>query len=269
MIYESLLRGNKTFGSNPDDICLHVFKCEPEEINEYVVITPWWRPDIFPCFADKIDIAFDGEHCNVWNIKMDGLNLTYIRTGLGAPLVGDIALALGCTPCKKAIFIGSAGALDTNMGIGDIVIPELSICGDGFCRYLTKGQLRDNDVFGKAMYPNAQLFEKIKVITDEICTKNNVKWHIGKNFSVDTIFAQFSHLDEIRALGCTTIEMETAAFFKATEICNIAAGAIFSVSDNSIKRKSLYSGRTEEEMQYREKVRANYIPQIVIKSLLE
>ena len=99
--------------------------------------------------------------------------------------------------------------------------------------------------------------------------KNNVKWHIGKNFSVDTIFAQFSHLDEIRALGCTTIEMETAAFFKATEICNIAAGAIFSVSDNSIKRKSLYSGRTEEEMQYREKVRANYIPQIVIKSLLE
>lgn len=267
VIYKSLLRGNERFGTTPHDICLCDFKCEPEQIDELVVMAPWWKPDIFINFGAEVRNTFDSVHSSIWNLRMDEIIFTYIRTGIGAPLVGDVTLALGSTPCKKIIFIGSVGALDDNIGIGDIVIPEYSVCGDGICRYLTDGCLKDNDTFGQRMYPDKQLTSKLISITEKTCSENNVKWHIGKNFSVDTVFAQFSHIDEILELGCTTIEMETAAFFKAAEICNIAAGAVFSVSDNAIKKKSLYNGRTDEDTQYRHKVRANYFPQIVLETL--
>ena len=74
------------------------------------------------------------------------------------------------------------------------------------------------------MYPDTELTGKIKSATDRICTENNVKWHSGINFSIDTVFAQFSHIDEILGFGCNTIEMETATFFKASEICGICRG---------------------------------------------
>lgn len=269
MIYDWLLQGNERFGTKMHDICLNVLKCEPEQIHEHVIIAPWWQPDIFINFGAAVDKAFDGEHTKVWNMHISEFDFTYIRTGIGAPVVGDTTLALGCTPCKKAIFIGSAGALDYNMGIGDIVIPKYSICGDGVCRYLTNGRLKDNDMFGQAVYPNEQLTKKINTITNKTCIENNVKWHIGKNYSCDTIFAQFSHIDEIIELGCNTIEMETAAYFKAAEIAGINAGAVFSISDNSIKKKSLYSGRTDQEMQYRHDIRAKIIPRIVFEALSE
>ena len=267
MTYQFLIQGNQRFGTTPNDICLHNLKCEPEKIHERVVIAPWWKPDLFTNFGADINSACDGEHVQIWNMHMEEFDFTYIRTGIGAPLVGDTTLALGCTPCKKAIFIGSVGSLDQNIGIGDIVIPEYSVCGDGVCRYLGKDRLKDNDTFGRAMYPDAELNSKITSATARICAENNVKWHTGKNFSIDTIFAQFSHIDEILDFGCNTIEMETATFFKAAEISNIAAGAVFSVSDNTVRNKSLFSGRTEEEMRYRHEVRANILPQIVLEAV--
>ena len=70
-------------------------------------------------------------------------------------------------------------------------------------------------------------------------------------------------------MGCNCIEMETAVFFKASEICNIQSGAIFSVSDNTVNKKSLLAGRSVEEMDYRKKVRSEIITKIVLECLLE
>ena len=104
--------------------------------------------------------------------------------------------------------------------------------------------------------------------TKEIAGKNNVNYHMGKNFSIDTIIAQFAHIDEIIDMGCNCIEMETAALFKSAEICNISAGAVFSVSDNTIMKKSLLSGMTKDEKEYEKNVRKNVLTKIVIESFL-
>ena len=87
--------------------------------------------------------------------------------------------------------------------------------------------------------------------------KQLVKWHVGKNFSIDTVFAQFAHIDAILSTGCNVIEMETAAAFRAAKTVSIRTAAVLSVSDNTIINKSLISGRTDEEMNYRRFVRKN------------
>jgi purine-nucleoside phosphorylase len=234
-------------------------------IQNNVILAPVWRPELFSGNLDDIIQVSDGIF-KIWTLSTVDLKITYIVTGMGASNVTDIVLALGCTPCEKIIFIGSVGALDKNIRIGDIIIPEYSICGDGSCRYLTNIKLVENDTFGEKNYPDKELFNKIVSKTKEIAGKNSINYHIGKNFSTDTIIAQFVHIDEIINMDCNCIEMETAALFKSAEICNIKAGAVFSVSDNTMLRKSLLSGITKEEMDYEENVRRNILIKIVLES---
>jgi purine-nucleoside phosphorylase len=266
-LYEYILNANKQFGTEPIDIVHSVFHCEPEAIQSNVIIAPLWRPELFSNHFDGIIQDLDGIF-KIWTLSKADLKITYIVTGMGASNVIDIVLALGCTPCKKIIFIGSVGALNTNIGIGDIVIPEYSICGDGACRYLTNKKIIENDSFGEKNYPNKDLFDKIISKTKEIAEKYGVNYHIGKNFSIDAIIAQFAHIDEIIDMGCNCIEMETSVLFKAAEICGINAGAIFCVSDNTLLRKSLLSGMTKEEKDYERNMRKNILTKIVMESFL-
>lgn len=260
MSYSRLIEGIKRYGTDERDLCFQQFNCSWDKINENVIIAPWWKPILFrEKWSNIIEITKD----KVWNIESDNGLFTYIRTGIGAPLIGDYSLILGTTLCKKAIFIGSVGALNANMKIGEIIIPEVSFCGDGFSRYLTDMSLAINNCYGQQSYPDAEMLVSIKEATEKICLINDVGYHHTKVFSTDSIFAQFAHIDEIIDTGCNAIEMETAAFFTATKICGIKAGAILQVSDNTVVNKSLYSGRTEDEQGYRKQVRKNVIPLII------
>jgi len=267
MIYEHILNANKRFGTDPIDIARSVFRCEPETIQKDVIIAPEWKPELFSDYVDGINQVWDGIY-KIWNLSVNKKNVTYIRTGIGAPNVLEAVLALGCTPCENIIFIGSVGGLDEKLKIGDIVIPEYSICGDGSCRYLTDKKAFENDCFGEKYYPNKGIYAKVISKTEKIAKENNVNWHIGKNFSIDTVIAQFAHIDEILDMGCNCIEMETAALFRSAEICEIKACAVFNVSDNTMLKKTLLSGRSKEEMEFRKYVRKNILTKIVLESFL-
>ncbi|HHT37373.1 MAG: hypothetical protein ACE3NC_08660 [Candidatus Wallacebacter cryptica] len=98
-----------------------------------------------------------------------------------------------------------------------------------------------------------------------MCSEKGIKWHSGKVFSTDSIFAEFAHLDEILSFDCNFIEMETAAAFRAAKLANIPVVALLSVSDNVMIDKSLLGGRNEEEMNYyRKYVRREIFPQILL-----
>jgi len=60
--------------------------------------------------------------------------------------------------------------------------------------------------------------------------------------------------------------METDAAFRAAKTVNIRTAAVLSVSDNTIINKSLISGRTDEEMNYRRFVRKKLFPQIILRA---
>jgi len=265
MDYNELIAGMKRFGSTEEDICLHGLGVTPERVRENVVVAPWWEPDTLPALGEARLLGHFAD-MKLWDVTGGGADLTYIKTGIGAPCFLEGLLPLGVTPCKRVVFIGSVGALNPGIGIGDIVIPEYSVCGDGASRYLSPDFARD--VFGEKAYPDAALFEKAKAETARICAETGVKWHVGRNFSIDTIFAQFAHIDAIMGMSCNVIEMETAAAFRAASIMGIPLVALFNVSDNTIANKSLVSGRTAEEEEYRRFTRRELFPRIVI-SLFE
>lgn len=252
MKYSDILEAHFKYGTTREDI---IKRYGYKEILENVVIAPWWSHEIFREKVLRIEKVSD----KVFNIYGDGFSFSYIEVGqVGAPVILDMVLALGVTKCKSILFIGSVGSLSSEIKIGDIVIPNGSICCDGASRYLNRSF---KDEFFEVEYPTVELTKKLVGLVQEF----DVKYYHVLNCSVDSIFGQFVHIDEFLERDALTIEMETATLFKASSLIGVNAGAIFVVSDNVLMSKSLFSGRSDEENKYRHYVKEEVIPEIVCR----
>ena len=184
MNYSDLINSHLKYGTTEENIKI---RKGYEKIQENVVIAPWWSHDIFDNMNFKIEQVSE----KVYNFYKDDLSFSYIELkSIGAPGIMDFILSLGVTKCKNLVFLGSAGSLDENIRIGDIVVPEYSICGDGASRYLNRNL---EDEFSKKKYPSKDFTNKLI----DILKKENIKYHNVPNFIADTVFAQFYHIDKI------------------------------------------------------------------------
>ena len=254
MTYNDLLKAHQSYGTTSEDI---IKRKGYEKVLESVIIAPWWSHEIF----NNSNLRMEQVNDNLFNFYGDNVEFTYIESkSIGAPAIMDFVLSLGVTNCKKLVFLGSSGALDENIKIGDIIIPKYSICADGASRFLN-----DNleDEFLKEEYPNKELTDSLLGLLDE----DNYKYHYVPNVSVDTMFGQYPFIGKFIELGAKSIEMETACVFKCCEMMGIKAVAVFCVSDNTVINKSLFSGRTPEEKENRYKVRYEIVPKIAVKLL--
>ena len=249
---------------SPEDVVQCYLHCMPDDIHSKVVVMPTWGPEIFSVVADNISEVVP----DVWQIEYQGQKVSLIRSGVGAPITGEIALALGCTSCKSAIICGSVGGLGDDIRIGDLLIVGKSICGDGFSRYLNK-EIIPGDCFLQPVEPDIDLTRTIRTRASEFSRNKPVPVHEGTVFSMDSILGEIFRLEYfIKELRCIGIEMETAAFFRAAKLVGINAGALLQFSDVPLQKKSLYSGRTPEEKEYRKTVRQEILAKVVLESLV-
>ncbi|MCI9625213.1 MAG: phosphorylase [Clostridia bacterium] len=264
MDYNSLLLNMKMFGATMEEICFHTLGISADNINENVIVSPGWQPErLFQ--ANVINQIVQSSPLfgyKIWNIEHGNIHISYIKTGFGAPMMLDALLLLGLTKCRKILFVSSVGALSSEMNIGDIIIPEYSASGDGASRYLSNNLF--HDTFGDKQYPDNDLFRFLINETKRICDINSVKWHLGKTLCIDTIVAQYNYLENIIEMGYNSIDMESAAAFKAAKMINIPIAALLNVSDNSTINKSLMTDRSnQQEKEYRKFVRSEILPEII------
>lgn len=252
------------FNISPADMVALAFHCKPSDIRKNVILSPIWSEKNFSRHTTEIETISEGF---VYDISYQGKSITYIRSGMGAPFAGDAVLALSCTPCENVIFIGSVGGLKTSLEIGDLVLVNKSICGDGFSNYLKKPPL-DASCFLTSTKPNAELSSILEKTARSICDEQGITLSKGDIYSTDTIIAQFPHLDFIeREYDCIGIEMETSAVFNAASLVGLKAAALLQFSDVLPTNKSLFSGRTEQDQERRRHIRSTYITKIVLDTL--
>jgi purine-nucleoside phosphorylase len=250
------------FNISPADVIRMGLHCDPDSIHPDVILMPWWQPEIFALWSERIT-AIAGN--TLFEMEFAGKRVSIVRSGIGAPQTGDTVLALGLTACERIFFAGSVGGLRPDIHIGDLMIPEYSVSGDGFCRYLQPG-FPEQDHFLEHVLPDEALTQALARSAAPLARQAGVTVHTGPVFSIDTILAQFDKLDYIvEKLGCIGIEMETAAVFKAARLVGIRAAALFSVSDVPVRNESLLSGRSQEEQEHRRVIRK----QVLAKALLD
>ncbi len=250
------------FNISPASITQMVFHCAPEIIQPDVILMPWWQPEVFSQWVDRITIISDRL---LFEFEYKGKKISVVRSGIGAPQAGDAVLALGFTACKRLLFAGSVGGLQPNIQIGDLMMPEFSYSGDGFCRYL-ETEVPKADCLIERVFPDKALSSNLLRSASLLARDAGIAIHTGPVYCIDSILSQFRLLDYFAdELGCIGIEMETAAVFKAARLVGIQAAALFSVSDVPVMKKTLYAGRSPEERDRRIQIRAN----VLAKALLD
>ena len=152
-----------------------------------------------------------------------GKRITVIGSGMGCPSMGIYAYELAhFYGVKKIIRIGSAGSLDRDVHIKDLVVATSSHSASTFAYSWN----RDKTHVKTASASLIESFKKVDV---------NNKVHYGKIITSDT-FDVYAPLDgierEIDAEDAIAIEMETFALYHIGEIEEIETASILTVVDS-------------------------------------
>src|SRR5450759_54373 len=70
----------------------------------------------------------------------DGETLTIQATGMGGPSAAIVLSELLALGARRAIRVGTCGALATGLGLGELVVARESICADGTSQALGAGE---------------------------------------------------------------------------------------------------------------------------------
>ena len=143
----------------------------------------------------------------------DGAPLTIMSHGMGGPSAAIVLEELCDLGLEVAIRIGSCGALDERLRLGDLVASTSVIAADGTSRALGAGA---------ELLPDAGLLERLVDAAD----------HAGPTVSTDLFYDPVAgRADAWRAAGLLAVEMEAATVLAVAGRRGIRAACLLTVSD--------------------------------------
>jgi len=141
--------------------------------------------------------------------------------GIGAPVVAAILEELIALGVKKFISIGTAGTLQKNLKIGDLIVCEKAIRDEGTSHHYLKAS--------KYAYASKKMTERIKKSLDNL----GQKYFLGTSWTIDAPYREtVAEAKQYQKEGVATVEMEASALFAVAKYRKVEMGAIFTVSDS-------------------------------------
>lgn len=239
------------------------FGCKIEDIAETVILTPIWSLEGFKNIADTVLLEFSGWYDGV-TIVYNGRKLTVIESRVGAPVSGDCALALSYTDCRNVLFSGSAGAINQEYNIGDMLAVSEAVIGEGFSRYHNEDIKKD--CFGQLVRGDKANAEKLLASIAYNESRYGIKCYEGRIFSIDSILGERKDtFDFMKEKGCDAVEMEVSAVFTACRCAGKKAAAMILISDLPLKYKNLFEGIIEADIKRYNEIR-HELPRILLEA---
>jgi len=149
-------------------------------------------------------------------IAADGEPLTIQSTGMGGPSAAIVLEELCDLGLRRAIRVGTCGALASGLALGDLVIADAALASDGTSRALGGGERIACD---------AALVAALRAAAGSAA-------HVGAVATSDLFYDR----DPARARawergGALVIEMEAAALLRVGELRGVAIGCLLAVTD--------------------------------------
>jgi len=161
-------------------------------------------------------LGFTGTH--------QGKRVSVMGHGMGMPSIGIYTYELfNFYGVKTIIRVGSAGAIQTDLHVGDLVIAQ------GAC---TNSNYADQYELPGTYAPigDFQLLRKAA----ESCDRMGYTYKVGNVLSSDVFYNENAHNDKWSAMGVLAVEMEIAALYMNAARSGNRALAICTVSDHII-----------------------------------
>jgi uridine phosphorylase len=154
-------------------------------------------------------------HRGLWGYtgpaRADGEPLTIQSTGIGGPSAAIILSELIALGARRAIRVGTCGALGGGLALGDLVIARESICLDGTSRALVP---RDRVPADRGL--------------TEALIRGAPSAHTGPIVSVDLFYDPHPPSG---APGALAVEMEAATLFAVGGAASVPVACVLVVSD--------------------------------------
>lgn len=146
----------------------------------------------------------------------DGRPLTIQSTGMGGPSIAIVVAELAELGARTLVRVGTCGALDGSLGLGDLVVADDALAADGTSRALGAGDRVAGD---------PQLLGRL------IAASGPGGAH-GLVASGDLFYDTPAGAEERwRAEGALAVEMETATLYVLSARRGLRAGSVLIVSD--------------------------------------
>jgi uridine phosphorylase len=208
---------------------------KPGDIGKYVLLPgdPARSDRVAKYLEDAHLVANNREHRTFVGVY-HGVRVAVTSTGMGCPSTAIAAEELINIGAKCLIRIGSTGALQPGMRIGDLVVSTGSMKNEGTSSFYVP------DVF-----PAVPDFALTRVLLDA-CKRSGYTYHYGINASDDAFYGETPEwILKLNKLGILNVEMESSALFTVCHLRHVRGAMISAVSGNLVEDDVVYEKPNE------------------------
>lgn len=140
--------------------------------------------------------------------------------GIGAPVAVAILEELVALGCRRFVSIGTAGSLQPDLAVGELVVCERAVRDEGTSyHYVPAGEYAD------ASGP-------LTVRLEQALAAQGRSFAHGASWTIDAFYREtVAEARHYQSQGVLTVEMEAAALFAVAAYRGVQAAAVFTVSD--------------------------------------
>ena len=173
--------------------------------------------------AESETVAQNREY-KVVNATYEGRELTICSTGIGAPSAAIAAEELHAVGVETLIRVGTCGALQSGIEIGDMVVATGAAKDEGTTKR-----------YESVTVPAVPSYDVLSALV-ETSEERDETVHVGPIATDDAFYAETEdYVEQWEAAGLQAVEMEAAALFSLARRKGMDAGAICTVDGNLVE----------------------------------
>ena len=213
-------------------------RVKPGEVARYVLLPG--DPGRVPLIAELWDEAREVSHhreFRVWSGKLAGRPISACSTGIGAASAAIAVEELARAGSDTFIRVGSTGAIQPEIKLGDLVISAAAMRLEG-----ASGD------YAPPGYPAYANYEVLLALI-EAAESLGARYHVGVTATTDTFYLgqgrrglggyewsrSRSLLDDLRSMKVLNLEMETSAIYVLASLYGLRAGSVCAVFANRVR----------------------------------
>ena len=162
-------------------------------------------------------------------------------TGIGCPSAAIVVEELANCGVHTFIRVGTTGAIQEDIKLGDVIIAEATVRGDGTTKEYTGEE-----------YPaiaNSDVVKALLKSAEEVKEERGMNFHVGIVRTNDAFYGapDFGGIVErYQRLGVLSFEMECSAVFTIARLRGLKAGAVLGVVGNIVTKEHIYKSKKYE-----------------------
>jgi uridine phosphorylase len=211
------------------------------------------RVDRIAALCDESEVVSQNREYKVVNAEYDGTPLTICSTGIGCPSAAIAVEELEAVGVETVVRVGTTGALQSDIDIGDMVVATGAAKNEGTSRRYEAVEypaVPDYDVLS-ALVDSAEDNEERAAdeAADGTSGEAASRVHVGPIASDDAFYAETDeYVEDWEAANILCVEMEAAAVFSIARRKGMRAGAICTVDGNLVEGTQKGTDTEDEEL---------------------